>query len=145
MTQTEQIKLGQRWLAAGGGYGEGWQVFETDYGTIARLVWRDADHWHAVTAGPTRAWLRIRHENMGTRVPDFSDPATKGAALEVVRERWGIKRLWVEFQVDNAMWSVGDWVLGWACLDGETPPPDIMADSEEELLVAALEAAGGPK
>ncbi len=154
MTHDQAEALGRRWREAGGVARDGalcwWEhpisgaIHSSQYRIVSvgddllplRVVSaRREDHELSVwgLAGQPGA--------AGGFIVDLRDPATRGAALEVVRERWGIKRLWVEFQVDNAMWSVGDWSLGWACLEGETPPPDIAADSEAELLVRALEAA----
>lgn len=138
MTDEQLEALGQRWIAAGGDVRPGMMI--CDFEGALRVI---------ATAAPGRLYVAGRMALDTWTVEetdwiDLSDGATKGAALEVVRERWGIRRLWVEFQVDNAMWSVGDWVLGWACLDGEKPPPDIMGDSEEEVLVLALESAPPP-
>lgn len=74
-------------------------------------------------------------------LPDLSDPATLGCVLALVREAWKNEHLWVEVGVDPAMWSLTVYSIGWACVNGETPLPDIDGESEAEALVAALEAA----
>ena len=132
LTNEQAEAYGKRWMAKAG-WADGMLMLPHPAFGGRHRVQVDARGAFIPTAVP--------HDVPGDALPDLRDGATKGAALEVVRERWGIKRLWAEFQADNAMWGVGDWVLGWACLDGEKPPPDLSADSEEELLVAALEAA----
>lgn len=133
MTDDEARALGERWVKAGGGYGQGWLVQEVAYGTTARLVWKDADHWHAATAaGAFFAWLRIRHEHMTDRLPDLRDPATRGAALEVVRERWARP---IFLMPDDAL------CRSWgAYTPGVEPEQVAEGDSEAAALVAALEA-----
>lgn len=122
MTPTNE-SLGVRWIAKGGGLLPGMSAMLVgvpgDYRARVHRIEGAAFYTTDTTSLPYA---------LAAYVPDFSDAATRGIALAVVRERWSIKRLWVEFEVDNAMWSVGDWVLGWACLDGENPPPDIMGD-----------------
>jgi hypothetical protein len=77
----------------------------------------------------------------GFSAPDLTDPATLGCLLALVREAWKNPKVWAEYVTDSAMWSEGDWQLGWACPNGEPIPPDIACDTEAEILVAALEAA----
>lgn len=77
LTDAEARALGERWVRAGGGWGSG--------GMLARHV-------------DTRAYpLPVRTGPMEQGAdgwwPDLRDSATRGAALEVVRERWGVDDL----------------------------------------------------
>jgi hypothetical protein len=81
-------------------------------------------------------------ETMSKMTPCFTDPATLGCLLALVREAWGNPHIWVESCVDREMWSsIDHYKLGWACPNGEPVPPDIECATEAEALVAALEAA----
>jgi len=68
----------------------------------------------------------------GTR-PDLTDPATLGCLLALVREAWG--------QGVYLLPDGGWYVKGARLQDGSTIGLGICAASEEEALVAALEAA----
>jgi hypothetical protein len=69
-------------------------------------------------------------------VPDFSDPATLGCLLALVREAWGCKFLVAQEDFcHKALWCVrgrGAGMPDWLAVAGM---------SEAEVLVAALEAA----
>ena len=112
LSDVDAEALGQRWLAAGGGWRRGMR------GVDGRLC----------------AWDGYETE---ATVPDLRDAATRGAALEVVRERWG------DPTMHMASLRLG-WV--WAFRD-EAEVNMIIADglpiagtTEAEALVAALEA-----
>lgn len=114
-----------------------------------------------VCDGGTEQFVAARHEEDETvsqaapkgidLFPEFSDPATLGCLLHLVREAWPDE--WHEFMVPIfdgfSHWRVG-------CLDlqrlpgapqlivpinQETMKPLVWAYSEAEALVAALEAA----
>lgn len=68
MTPAEAEALGRRWQAAGG-FIVGGMLLRDDFGRVTRQATE-------VAATSTMWW------------PDFRDPATRGAALQVVRERW---------------------------------------------------------
>lgn len=73
---------------------------------------------------------RITEDTLGIAhgvVPDFRDPATRGALLQLVREAWGDDRADVSFAFER-----------WAChVCGQF----FWADTEPAALIAALEAA----
>ncbi len=120
MTEVDAESLGRRWLAVRGGGHAGMEVVHAS-GDRFRLS--SPMHMHA-------NWW-----------PDLRDAATRGAALEVVRQRWGNPLMWVEWATSTATWGEGDYQLSWACRNGEPTPPDITGGSEAAVLVAALEAA----
>ncbi|WP_230685439.1 hypothetical protein, partial [Streptococcus pneumoniae] len=66
--------------------------------------------------------------------PDLRDPATRGAALEVVRERWGRPDLSVRSSRAGRRWQPD-------CVGTPDALLDVTGNSEAEALVAALEAA----
>jgi hypothetical protein len=68
-------------------------------------------------------------------LPDFTDPATLGCLLALVREAWGDPSLSVLFDHDGCKWRVGRWEDDGLALRCRP------ADTEAEALVAALEAA----
>ena len=133
LSNVEAEALGRRWLAAGGGWREGMRDGE---GYIVTGIGADGipdESNLAATAGDTAgltAWVNAW--------PDLRDAATRGAALDVVRERWG------DPTMHMASLRLG-WV--WAFRD-EAEVNMIIADglpiagtTEPEALVAALEAA----
>lgn len=67
MINEEAEALGRRWIAAGGGWRAG----------MAAIHENGSAHRLAMSTQMSEAWW-----------PDLRDPATRGAALEVVRERW---------------------------------------------------------
>lgn len=81
-------------------------------------------------------------------VPDMSDPATRGAYLDVVREAWGDPGL--HLRPDSDGWGVflgngaSVWVPGPIGPDDDPELVDLRAATEAEALVAALEAAPKP-
>jgi hypothetical protein len=120
VTEVDAEALGRRWLTASGGWHAGMEVVHAS-GYRHRLL--SSTHTY-------KGWW-----------PDLRDAATRGAALEVVRQRWGNPLVWVEWEASTAMWGEGTYQLSWACVNGEPIPPDITGDSEAAVLVAALEAA----
>ena len=73
---------------------------------------------------------------VGRQDGDLRDPATRGAALDVVRERWRCSSL---SPLYNGAYGTDSWIIvgSWpACI-----PIARNAPTEAEALVAALEAA----
>ena len=72
-------------------------------------------------------------------LPDFTDPATLGCVLALVREEWGDPRL-VAIYCEAANPGQSE---GWAvqCADNRLPVAGDGCASEAEALLAALEAA----
>lgn len=141
MTPAEAEALGRRWIAAGGGWREGMRATcYADWGTVTR-VFTDDDgtqtvyvSWdHDAASGDLRdygadAW------------PDFRDPATRGVALEVIRERYLDGFAHIAF-------ADGQWCLR-VLPNGAMFTPfrhdrllDFRGATEGEVLVMALEAA----
>lgn len=78
-----------------------------------------------------------RHRRLATVapewvIPDLRDAATRGAALEVVRERWGRPIFLMPDDASCRSWG--------AYTPGVEPEQVAEGASEEEALVAALEA-----
>lgn len=146
LTDAEARALGERWIAAGGGWAPGMLVTGPD---PAGSGW-----WWT-----KRVETMINGEPVGLPGPPawpvLRDAATKGACLAIVRERWGFddvspRRL----SVAPANAPRGQWwgelpgtVHGWGFFRGNCAK---MSDlerrvgvvaSEAEALVAALEAA----
>jgi hypothetical protein len=131
MTDEAARALAERWHRAGGGYLGGMLVI------------------YAYEVSPPHFWsarleavhnMRAR-EGMRVVGPDLRDPATRGAALEIVRQRWREPSLWVGV-VDESVplrWQWGDGGLA-APMMGHQVGYDDYA-SEGEALVAAIEAA----
>lgn len=136
LTNEQAEALGRRWIAAGGwwlagmlnGAGKFARVLVTsgdpdDPEFCAAEEGATEDDCYAVWVGYPGCW------------PDLRDPATLGACLAVVRERWGEPRA--------HLWPAED-------ADGGTPwlfrlcygaAPRCEGNTEAEALVAALEAA----
>jgi hypothetical protein len=84
-------------------------------------------------------------------VPDFSDDATKGCLLALVREAWGETAHMVRLQTHDSGGAPGDDMVPacwWALATGLTSRPLLVdgcryvaAPTEVEALVAALESA----
>lgn len=126
MTDEQARALGERWLAACGISSELLLAVDslrsrglTMYrGTVSGVLWR-------------------LDEASATWWPDLRDPATRGAALEVVRERWSdpamyLMPLWRDLACTRRVWVVA------RDADAEGRGS---GDTEAEALVAALEAA----
>ena len=67
-------------------------------------------------------------------IPDFTDPATLGCLLALVREAWG------QEDMGTFRWGSGRWSAHYAPFDAAKSRV-FDADTEAEALVAALEAA----
>lgn len=140
LTNEQAQALGHRWIAAGGGWREGMvAIYCMRRGRVVRGSFGELD-WHGEelrsgfvgrfdkTVGGQTAW------------PDLRDPATRGAALEVVRERW--MDGWAHIFFANGEWCLR--VLpGGAMLEpfSYARLRDFRAASEAETLILALEAA----
>lgn len=120
---------------------EGWRPGMLDLDSRTRMLenWRDPndDAPPTYTEGP--GFVDTHEWSPAGRVMDLRDPATRGAALDVVRERWKCPTLHLV-----ACWIDGQF-CGWKW--GGLPPGDrremalMLADgnTEGEALVAAIE------
>lgn len=87
LTDEQAEALGRRWLAAGGEW-------------VPGMLWGNF-RIHDVKQDP-RGFMVVSRGNGWTAPgfqdgwPDFRDPATRGAALQVVRERLGCPTAWME-------------------------------------------------
>ena len=147
LSDVEAEALGRRWLAAGGVWREGMidglSRVRTHHATgrSADIRYRDIN------------WEWVEEPVADTAWPDLRDAATRGAALEVVRERWGTtahlvrldthERQEGERELVPACW----WALavGLASVPFLATRPDgtcyfLAGRTEAEALVAALEA-----
>lgn len=135
LTDDEARALGERWVEAGGGWRPGMLAVKSETerrsGYTLRLVteWAE-DEWEVGgVGGPI---------GIGHLWPDFRDPATRGACLEVVRERRRDPATHIRPPVNGS---------GWRAFDGTCAPvrnaqgAPVEADGEAACLVAALEAA----
>lgn len=136
MTPAEAEALGRRWREAGGGWREGMRDGD---GYIVTAVGEDGLPDASGVAGTAPAQTMVT--TWLDSWPDLRDPATRGAALEVVRERWG-----PAFQVSPVIRFTPDAVVivrwMWYANDKNENRGD--STSEAEALVAALEAAPPP-
>lgn len=139
LTDDEARALGERWIKAGGGHAPGMRVLETEYGgTPVRLTGRDDDYWHGVAGDDCgTSWYRIPHDRMSTRVPDLRDGATRGAALDVVRERFSDPTIYIEVGFTGPDSFPNYWLRSGSGRE----EPYANETSEGACLVAALEAA----
>ena len=129
MTDEQLEALGRRWIAKGGDVRPGMMI--CDFEGALRVIAKAAPGRLYVAGGMALDTWTVEE----TDWIDLSDGATKGAALEVVRERWGDPALCCVMDTDGAgWWAVGRWEDGLA-LRGR------WASTEAEALVAALEAA----
>ena len=115
MTKDDLQKLGERAAAC-----PGWRWMP---GMLAHFSGCERS-----TTGAVRLSAYSAPKVRGDYWPDLSDPATLGWLLALVREAWGEPDLVVE-RYAGRRWGIddgGDWVI---------------ADTEAEALVAALEAA----
>lgn len=120
--------LGRRWIAAGGGWKEGMRCLPDSEGIkVDRRVVAVDRYTHM---GHYTGEYVVAAISFLSDVPDLSDPATLGACLAVVRERWGKPRLHAS-PSGLVAWYVGDGVC--------TIVPGVA--TEAEALIAALEAA----
>ena len=121
MTDAEARALGERWIAAGGGWRPGWERPATgapdDDGDRGRLD----DYQPEYMGRPDGAW------------PDLRDPATLGAALAVVRERTDPLAYVAPY------WSHPGPTLHYHVLDRDGHSLG-RGDSEAAALVSAIEA-----
>ena len=150
MTPAEAEALGRRWLAAGGGWRKGMRSLN-GYRLIS-VIAPDIFIVSMEGSGEITKFIAMRRLTYGPEgihkagpgdrlpewpdVPDLRDPATRGAALEVVRERldsamFHTDGLYVA-RVDGSRWEVWTDTHAYKWAAGA---------SEAEALVAALEAA----
>lgn len=128
MKQEQLQALGRRAVACSGWrWMPGMQVLEglCSRARVLGVKRKDFDISWQISDG---AWDLGFLEKKDGEVPDLSDPATLGCLLALVREAWGEPDLVVE-RYAGRRWGIddgGDWVI---------------ADTEAEALVAALEAA----
>ncbi len=132
MTPAKAEALGRAWIAAGGGWRDGML---------------DGHTGHRIALGPDGESYTVRKSD-GQSWPDLRDPATRGAALDVVRERWGDPLVCVIGTIDHPCyigittaprtdWRIDAWTADVSDLHGY--------DSEAAALLAALVAALGVK
>lgn len=88
MTPAEAETLGRRWIAAGGGWREGMLTMPT------KMVGRGE---RVTSAGNNHVGFGTYFQHHEGLTPDLRDAATRGAALEVVRERWHLPALYVRW------------------------------------------------
>lgn len=117
MTEDQARAVGAAWLAAGGG-------------------WRPGMLWRVMREAPLESYHgRIDEQRRApaerSAWPDLRDPATLGAALAVVRERWGDPGMFARRSTSRGLWRVS----------GSDTRSVVEAETEAEALVAALEAA----
>jgi hypothetical protein len=126
------INRGKRAVAC-----RGWQWMPGMRTLDAMRVIHDPDRWPdrpcAIREG---SWVDTAPPRpLGDHLPDFTDPATLGCLLALVREAWGMSTgITVSYSSDEGLWGVswcGATHGGW-CGRGKT---------EAEALVAALEGA----
>ena len=72
------------------------------------------------------------------KVPDFSDPATLGCLLALVREAWSDSGVYVWCDLPVGLWC---WMANGCSHSVHRPSDEDGYDTEAEALVAALEAA----
>lgn len=126
MDDQEARALGERWIAAGGGWRAGMLPIDSATGASWVRLREDApDDWDLQEPYDPFAGL-------DKAVPDLRDPATRGAALEVVRERWARPYLCVRSTDDDDEDGCGSWYI---------EQPEVYGVSEAECIVRALEAA----
>ena len=139
MTPAIAEALGRRWIAAGGGWREGmlsldgWRVLAV-YGVCVCASDGGAEGAEGVELRECSAAL--------LDCPDLRDPATRGAALEVVRERWNSPALQISPVVRTDMngASTGG-ITGWRWYSNDKEDNMGTAFTEGACLVAALESA----
>ena len=145
MTPAEAEALGRRWLAAGGGWRKGMRSLN-GYRLIS-VIAPDIFIVSMEGSGEITKFIAMRRLTYGPEgihkagpgdrlpqwpdVPDLRDPATRGAALDVVRERWGDPTAYIRYSWE---WKA------WYAYAGPHSPHGGAHDSEAEALVAALEA-----
>ena len=131
MNDDEARALGERWIKAGGG----WRLW-------MRGVDLDGEAWRIGNDGEAirERGLEVRYSGLlRPRLwPDLRDPATRGAALDVVRDRWG-GTVWIGGQLvrpGRLAWIV----CGLHVSNGQRVNGPDGFKTEAEALVAALEA-----
>ena len=125
ISKTEARALGERWIAAAGVGFSGWRPGMMD------------NHGRRVFSADTfSVWWSQYNDDLHPW-PDLRDPATKGAALAVVRERWGeeFQFVWLEWYPPLRMFGVRGW------REGAVSALICSGATEAEALVAALEDA----
>jgi len=126
MTPAEAGRIGRAWIAAGGDVRPGMR--DTQGARLTdRHAWVQPDDWSpAVFAA-----------NNYSHLPDLRDAATRGAALEVVRERWGAPEGHL-YPFERAAYPEA---LSWVFRRFYGADFTSEGDSEAAALLAALEAA----
>lgn len=142
MNHEQAVALGERWITANGGWTVGMLAL-CKYDALAscRVVKLTSSGKGFVEVGNYDAGWSVPIDGRAVRhwfTPDLRDPATRGAALEVVRKRWGIPSLYLEPSgaAPDIGWTVCE--RGIQC-SGPDPHP-----SEAVALVAALELLTNP-
>jgi len=123
----QNLETGRAWLRAKGGYGvrmhvllvgrgghnEGTVVAKWDDPTGTLVVRWDASTRETPVADILRPWCAEGDEAacVATKpielIPDFTDPATKGVALDIVRKAWQMPTgLVVAYVQDEGLWYV---------------------------------------
>ena len=123
MTNEQARELGRRWLAAGGPM-------------LEAMMWaaRDALTGEECEGRYPESGL-LNSEVYREPWPDFRDGATKGAALEWLREQWD------EPAMAPSYWDgQPDGCDGWDLTAGERPILGVNLDTEAELYPLAAEA-----
>lgn len=136
ISDTEAEALGRRWQAACGQWWQAWRpgmlwrvTHSRNEGRISDVSPGAVNFRHYMPPGDPGPW------------PDLRDAATRGAALEVVRERWGAPALQVSpvvaTQPDGVPTGI---VTAWRYYVNDPEEHFGHAATEPEALVAALEA-----
>jgi hypothetical protein len=141
LTDEQARALGARWVAAGGPREMAGARYLTPYG-LNRL----GDPAYRCSPAEPQHWYRSGNEEADPVgddwIPDLRDPATRGAALEVLREKWHDPGLHIRYSSQTREWSAvaSDSVSCWR-RDGDGGLERVTGATEAEALVAALEAA----
>lgn len=132
MTNEQAEALGRRWIAADGEWREGMRAAcFADWGTVTRVFTDDDETQTVYVSWDYDASSGDLRDYGADAWPDLRDAATRGAALDVVRKRWG-----------DSTATTSHWAERWTVANGNGHAQEFrMADTEAEALVAALEAA----
>lgn len=127
LSDVEAKALGRRWLAAGGVWREGM------LDGLSRVRTHHATGRSAYIRYRDTNWEWVDEPVADTAWPDLRDAATRGAALEVVRERIG------PISYVAHLWRNPGPTIAWVVLDRDGRVHGDAA-TEAEALVSALEA-----